>query len=497
MKRKTQEKKRPCCKVSFFVCSLNMRYFIITFGCDMNRSDSERIESVLQKIGWRETDKYQSADLIIVNSCSVRERVTNRVKSWAQKIKNLKTKKWIGAIVTGCLLEKDRKEFARDFDYVLDIKDLSILEKRLKEMGKKSDIYNNDKISPTANLSDVARWQAGKTPDYFKIKPHYKSSYRAAVPIMTGCNKFCTYCAVPYARGNEISRKPEDILKEIKILIKNGYKEITLVGQNVNSYGNDFLGVKEAVRRRLGHWVLENKKVKLKKTPRNHVDFPKLLRLVNKIPGKFWIHFLSPHPQDFSDNLIRAMRECDKFSGFVSIPLQSGSDKILKMMNRTYTASQYLELIKKIRRALLDIALATDTIVGFPGETNKDFKETVKVYKKAEFDMAFIARYSPRPGTAAANVFKDNVAPAEKKRRHYVLNEVLKETALLNNKKCIGKNVEVLIDKVKKADGGWQIQGKTRTFKTVVWNSVQKKNPGDLTFIKIAEATSWGLRAAG
>lgn len=473
-----------------------MRYFIVTFGCDMNRSDSERIESVLQKIGWRETDKYQSADLIIVNSCSVRERVTNRVKSWAQKIKNLKTKKRIGAIVTGCLLEKDRRDFARDFDYVLDIKDLPILEKRLKKISKKSNIYNEDKISPTATLSDVARWQTDKTPDYLKIKPRYKSSYRAVVPIMTGCNKFCTYCAVPYTRGHEISRKPEEILKEIGVLAKNGYGEITLVGQNVNSYGNDFLGVQETVRRRLGHWILESRGARLKKIPRGHVDFPKLLRLVNKIPGRFWIHFLSPHPQDFSDNLISAMKECRKFSGFVNIPLQSGSDKILKKMNRTYTSRQYLELIRKIRRILPDIALATDTIVGFPGETKKDFQETVKVYKKAKFDMAFIAGYSPRSGTAAANVFKDNVLSAEKKRRHYVLNEVLKKTALENNKKYIGKMVEVLIDKVKKTDGGRQVQGKTRTFKTVTFLTRQKKNPGDLTFVKIARATSWGLQAA-
>lgn len=304
-------------------------------------ADSERITAKLNTLGYRIAKDEKDADLLVLNSCSVRQSAINRLYAKINKYGNKKI------ILAGCLLESDKKKL-RD---------------------KISEIWHPD--------------------EYFDFVPDYSNPDKAYVPIMTGCDNFCSYCAVPYTRGRERSRPAKEIIDEIKKLVKKNYKEIWLLGQNVNSYP----------------------------------DFPGLLRKVNKVSGNFRIYFMSPHPKDFSDDLIKAMKECEKFSRCLNLPVQSGNNEILKKMNRPYTAEHYKKLARKIRKAVPDIKLSTDVIVGFPGETKKQFQDTVKLFKEIKFDSAFINKYSPRPGTPASKL-KDNVPPAEKKRHWQILNEI-------------------------------------------------------------------------
>jgi len=330
-----------------------MKYHIITFGCQMNKADSEKISAVLENKGYKAASKINEADLIVVNMCSVRQSAVNRVHGVVEKLKKLQTTNYRPqTILTGCILKKDKRKFAELFDEIVDIKDL------------------------TKN-----------------IKPKHSNNFSASVPIMTGCNNFCSYCVVPYARGEEISRPLKEITCEVKNLVKRGTKEIWLLGQNVNSY---------------------------------KYGFSKLLKAINKIPGEFCIRFTSSHPKDFSDDLIEAMAECKKVAKYLNLPVQSGDDKILKRMNRPYTVKQYKNLVKRIRKRIPDINLSTDVIVGFPGETKKQFENTVKLFKEIKYDIAYINKYSPRSGTAAAKL-KDNVSPQEKKRREKILEKTLKQ----------------------------------------------------------------------
>jgi len=335
----------------------------------MSISDSERVATVLESSGYKKTNNINEAGLAVVVMCSVRQSAVDRVIGLGQKIKKLKVKNpALKSTLTGCILKKDKKMLEERFDSVLEISDF------------------------------FAAWQKSHC-NYLEIKPKYNSKNSAFVPIMTGCNNFCSYCVVPYTRGREISRPSKKIISEIKKLIKNGYKEIWLLGQNVNSYSN----------------VLENNGI---------VNFPKLLKMVDDIPGNFKLNFLTSHPKDFSDELIKTMAKCKKLSKRLNLPIQSGDDKILKKMNRPYTISQYKNLVKKIRKTIPDISISTDVIVGFPGETKKQFENTVKAFKEIGFDMAFVNKYSPRLGTAAEKM-KDNVSWTEKKRREKVLIELV------------------------------------------------------------------------
>jgi tRNA-2-methylthio-N6-dimethylallyladenosine synthase len=350
------------------------------------------------------------------------------------------------------------------------------------------------------------------------VKPKYQNNFSAFVPIMTGCNNFCSYCVVPYVRGPEISRPANEILCEIKNLTEKGVKEIWLLGQNVNSY--------EVPRE-------TDAKQDAKQTRK--INFAKLLKMVNDIRGNFWIRFTSPHPKNFSDELIETMAKCQKVTPYLNLPVQSGDNEILKKMNRPYTIEQYKDLVKKIRDKFAsihegserEIAISTDVIVGFPGETEKQFQNTVKLFKEIKFDMAYIAKYSPRPGTAAAKL-KDNVSPKEKERRWKILTEILKKTALEKNKKYIGRTVEVLIEAEQRRTRTSSVRGrrglstlkyaenqrrsafssasisfyigKTRTYKTVKIQLDPKPytlNPnliGQFVKVKIIDALPWGLK---
>lgn len=326
-----------------------MKYFVVTFGCQMNEADSERIASAMESKNYEPALDMNKADLVVVNMCSVRQSAVDRVHGIINKLENSKTK----TILTGCVLKKDRNKFRKLFDEVVDIKDFY----------KQS----HDSVSDTA----------------------------AVVPIMTGCNNFCSYCVVPYTRGREKSRPSEEIICEVKKLIEKGHKEIWLLGQNVNSYSD--------------------------------IPFSELLRKINNISGKFLIKFTSSHPKDLSDDLIETIKKCDKVAKYLNLPVQSGDDEILKKMNRPYTVKQYMDLIKKIRKEIPDIDLSTDVIVGFPGETKEQFENTAKLFKEVKYNMAYINKYSPRYGTASEKL-EDDVPPKEKKRREKVLEEIIKET---------------------------------------------------------------------
>ncbi|MCX6723004.1 MAG: tRNA (N6-isopentenyl adenosine(37)-C2)-methylthiotransferase MiaB [Candidatus Staskawiczbacteria bacterium] len=414
---------------------MNKKYYIIVYGCQMNLSDSERISAVLENIKYKNTSNINEADLIVVTMCSVRQSAVDRVQGLADKLKKLKTTNYkLQTILTGCVLKRDRKKFLGYFDYVLDIKDIK----------KISEILNKK----LAKYSD----------NYLDITPKHTSKFSASVPIMTGCNNFCAYCVVPYVREREISRSSKEIVSEVKKLVKNGYKEIWLLGQNVNSYKD------------------------------HKTNFPALLKIINKIPGKFWIRFTSSHPKDFNQDVINALAEGGKITPYLNLPIQSGNTSVLKSMNRHYTVENYKNKIKELRKKIPDICLSTDIIVGFPGETKKQFENTAQLFRDIKYDMAYINKYSTRAGTAAAKL-KDNVSIIEKKRREKVLNEILKQTALENNKKYLNKTVEVLVDSKK----GNRLFGRTKEYKIIELNC-NKNLIGKFVKVKVIEANPWKLK---
>jgi tRNA-2-methylthio-N6-dimethylallyladenosine synthase len=433
-------------------------YYIITIGCQMNKSDSERIAGYLNKLGFKETAETRRADLVVLTTCGVRQSAEDRIYGLAPKIK--KANKKVKIIITGCLSEREdvKRRLKKYVDIWLPITELDSLAERLGL--KKKEI---------SSLSG-----------YLAISPEYDSSSSAFVPIGNGCDNFCSYCVVPYARGREVYRPAEEIIAEVESLVERGYREIILIAQNVNSYES------HNVER-----ITHNAK---------RINFAGLLKMINDIEGNFWIRFSTSHPKDMSDGLIKAIAECDptslklrrarKICEHIHLPVQSGDNEILRRMNRKYTAQHYKNLIKKIRKNIPLASITTDIIVGFPGETKKQFNETAKLFRRIKFDMAYVSKYSPRPNTAAFK-FKDNIPKDEKKRREEELMNILRKTALENNKKYIGKIVEVLVEG-KNKKGEWF--GKTRTFKNVELRmSNVKCSAREFVKVKISKARGFGL----
>lgn len=410
---------------------ITMKYYIFVIGCDMNRSDAERIATILDILGYKKTDNEDEADILIAVSCSVRLSATNKIYHKGNIWKKRKAKK----ILTGCVLPEDRKKLSAFFDLIIAIEDIVNLPEML---GYKKE--NKEKLL-----------------DYLSVHPIYESNFRAYVPIMTGCNNFCSYCAVPYTRGREKSRPQQEILKEVKDLIKNGYKEIMLLGQNVNSYQPNFV---------------------------------KLIREIDKFEGKYRVYFYSNHPKDVSDDLIKTLPKLNHFPNYLHLPLQSGNTEILKAMNRHYSKEDYLKLVSKIKEAMPDVAITTDIIVGFPGETDEKFKDTFEVLKKVQFDMAYIARFSPRPGTAAAKL-KNNVSETIKKERESILESELGKILKRKNKELVGETLRVLIDSKK----GGKYYGRTDSYKVVEVKTDQALNVGQFYDVEISEVEAWKLFA--
>lgn len=433
------------------------KYHIITYGCQMNHSDSERIAAVFEKYNYQRTLNVKEADWVIFNACSIRQKAVDRI--WGQ-VKNLK-KNRAKIILSGCVLIEDKKKFESVFDFILDIKELS----------------------SWPEILSLDRKLKNKKGDYLEIKPKYFSDYVAQIPIMTGCDNFCTFCVVPYIRDRERSRSPEVIIQQVEEVIKRGVKEIWLLGQNVNSYQYK-LTEKDCCFLK---GLFKKLKINLFFKKGEIITFEKLLRIVNNIPGDFWIRFTSSHPKDFSDQLIETIAECDKITEYLNLPVQSGDSEILKKMNRPYTIEKYLNLIKKIKKRIPNIFLSTDIIVGFPNETEEQFQNTIKLFKEIRFDMAYIAIYSSRPGTPAAKM-EDKISFQEKKERWLRLNKILEKILLEDNQKYLGQKVEVLVDKEKRGVSS----GKTRTYKSVIFPG--KDLNGKFIFVKIKKVFSWGLK---
>jgi len=418
------------------------RYLITTFGCQANTADSEKTAEIMEKLGYVCADNAEDLisaknPVLIFNTCSVRQKAEDRVFGLNNKLQELKIVNCkLKIVLTGCMMhysEKDLKKRLPLFDYFIDIKKIKTLEKILPKI-KEDHKMVLEKCSSTKSAP-------------FKVK----TKVSALVSISNGCDNFCAYCIVPLARGREISKTVIDIASDVKKAITNGAKEIWLLGQTVNSYKNE--GVK----------------------------FHNLLRLINDIDGDFWIRFTSPHPKDFSDELIKAMAECDKFAHYINLPVQSGNNAVLKRMGRPYTVGHYKKLVGKIRKAMPDIAISTDIIVGFPGETRKQFEDTKKLFEEIKFDMAFISEYSPRPKTAAAKMFEDDVPHQEKEKRKNELNEILKKTALENNQKLVGQTVKVL-------------NGRTEGNKPIEITNVKHSMLNKFVNVKIIKANIWSLK---
>lgn len=424
----------------------------------MNMSDAERLASVLTGLGYRETKNEAEADLIGIIACSVRQAAVDRIYGKLREWQLVKEKKPLITLLSGCVLPADRKKLADKFDLFIDINQLENLSKDLQT------------IAPQEKLA---------LPNFFSIEPSYYSSYRAFVPIMTGCNKFCTYCAVPHTRGREISRPSAEILKEVKDLLKKNYKEIILLGQNVNSYGLD----------------QKNARLDSPSTARREIKFPELLKKIDSLGKNFWLKFLTSHPYDMSLELIKTMSECKNLSPYLHLPIQSGSDTILKKMNRHYTVLSYKKLMRSIRKQLPNFAISTDIIVGFPTETKADFKATLALVKEVKYNTAYFAQYSPRVGTAAAKLFKDDVPKVEKKKRWQELNKLIGQQSLAFNKKLVGQNQLVLIDQYKKIGQHYLNIGKLSNYTTVKITTKKPLVIGNFVKVKINKALNWGVEA--
>ncbi|MFA5184257.1 MAG: tRNA (N6-isopentenyl adenosine(37)-C2)-methylthiotransferase MiaB [Patescibacteria group bacterium] len=430
---------------------INKTYHIITIGCQMNIADSERLAAFLESRGFLAAPDWRKAKVVILNTCGIRQMAEDRVYGLVNQIKKLNPGAQV--VITGCL--------SRRIDVQKRLAKSAALFLPINEMLQLPELLDGRELNPYYSL-DAVRLKEGEK--YLNIPSKHVSDVSAYVPIGNGCNNFCSYCVVPYARGREVYRPAAEIIAEVRGLIKAGYKEIILIAQNVNSYKDD------------------------------KYDFPRLLRQLAKLPGKFWLRFSSSHPKDMSDELIRIIGESRKICPHLHLAVQSGDDKILAAMNRKYTAASYKKLIKKVRAARPGIAITTDVIVGFPGETKAQFLNTVKLFKEVNFDLAYIAQYSPRPGTASAKM-KDNVSPAEKKRRANAVNEILKQTAGQNNQKYLGKSVEVLVEGQNKRG---KYYGKTGAYNTVLINvpaafKIKDGLIGQFVKVKIDQALPFGL----
>ncbi len=431
---------------------MNKGYYIFNYGCQMNASDTEHYAGQLEELGYQPVEDFHNADVIIVNTCCVRESAEKKIAGKIGELKSVKTKNPDVVIcVAGCMAQKDGEKLLKkhtQVDLLLGTAHVNDFKNILQEYQaeKKGRIYNDLTIRQSE----------------FEGKMVRQSSFSAWIPIMYGCNNFCTYCIVPYVRGRERSRAPENIIEEIRQAVKDGYKEFTLLGQNVNSYGKDF-GEKEA--------------------------FAKLLRQVNDIEGVERVRYMTSHPRDMSEEVIKAVAECEHVCENFHVPFQAGSDEILRQMNRGYNREKYLELIKTIRRYVPDAAITTDIIVGFPGETDEDFADTLNLVKEVGFDAAFTFIYSKRSGTPAAKM--ENQIPLDvKKQRLNQLMEVQNINSLCCNEQMVGKVFEVLAEGPSKDPKVWS--GRTRTNKLVLWNVEDKTySVGEKVQVLVETAQTW------
>ena len=429
------------------------KYFIRTYGCQMNVHDSEEISALLENLGFELVSEYEAADVIVLNTCAIRENAHDKVFGFLGLCKHLKeSKPDLKIIFCGCMAQEESvvKEIMDRHKYI----DLVFGTHNIHE-------FPNYLMNLSAGLNIEVKSNEGNV---FEIGETYKrdSKYVAWVNIMYGCDKFCTYCIVPYTRGKERSRKSEDILREVNCLKEKGYKEVTLLGQNVNAYGTD---------------------------REDEISFAALLESVAKT-GIERIRFVTSHPWNFTDEMIDIIAKYDNIMPYIHLPLQSGSNSILRLMGRRYTKEEYLSLYEKIKNRVKDVAITTDIIVGFPNETEEDFQETLDVVEKCKYDGAFTFIYSPREGTPAA-CMEDKIPKSVKEDRLHRLNEIVNKYSNMNNQKYLNQTVKVLLLGTSEKDEN-KLFGYTETQK-LVNVTCDKSLVGQIVNVKITEAKSFSL----
>ena len=430
------------------------KYFLRTYGCQMNVHDSEEIKYYLEALGYKECDALEEADIVVLNTCAIRENAKDKVFGYLGRCKHLKKiKKDLIIVIAGCLMQKPNEieEIQNKHKYIdiiigtHNLSELPDLIKKASESQKQDiEVYSN---------SDII---------FENVKYNRDSKITAWINIIYGCDKFCTYCIVPFTRGRERSRKMEDILKEVQDLHDKGYMEVTLLGQNVNAYGKDL---------DLGY------------------DFATLLENVAKI-GIPRIRFVTSHPWNFTDKMIDVIAKYDNIMPYIHLPLQSGSDDVLRKMNRRYTSEEYKTLFDDIKRKVKNVAITTDIIVGFPNETDEDFQKTLDIVNYCQFDGAYTFIFSPREGTAAAKM-QDDISLEVKEKRLKQLNELINKYSLESNKKMLGKKVDVLILGINEKNDD-NVYGYTDTMELV--NIEGGKNLiGKIVPVEIVDAKSFSL----
>ena len=509
-----------------------MTYHLVPLGCQMNQSDTERIRAVLESLGCSPASSEEHADILGVVACSVRQKAIDKVYGRISKWTEWKRSRPLLTFVSGCVLPTDREKFIDRFDLLFTINELPQLPEMLRDCGLvtpaslraaeqqagRAGAAESPRLDPsrsptTPKLSDgwvppvVAERRSRKALSaglasqnasreaadvgagtqlpiipveshdddrrgFWKIAPDYTSNFEAYVPIQNGCDKFCTFCAVPYTRGREVSRPSDEILQEVESLVANGYRSITLLGQNVNSYGLDRQARKEG----------------------RELSFAELLKEIGEIGQRsgqrFWTYFTSPHPRDMTPDVIDVISEYSVLARQIHLPIQSGDDKVLIRMNRNHTVNQYRQVVRKIRDTIPEATLFTDIIVGFTGETHAQFEQTRAVMRDVAYNMAYIAMYSPRPG-AASSRWEDDVPKTEKKSRLHTLSGELQETSLRYNQALIGAELPVLVEGADRKHG--YLSGKTEGKLIVRFRSDDQSLIGSFAGVRVTSVTPMSM----
>lgn len=443
----------------------NLKYTILTMGCQLNENDSEKLCGMLEKMGYTKTEKQNDADLALFNTCCVRENAEDKLFGKLGELKRLKEQKGIIIAIGGCMMQEKHitDKIKESYPFVDILFGTHTLHKFPEDLYKV--------IEEKRKLEDILDID-GKIYEGLPIKRD--SKIKASVTIMNGCNNFCSYCIVPYVRGRERSRQPRDIIEEVKELAKEGYKEITLLGQNVNSY----LRVEREKNIPFEEYQGVN-------------SFATLLRTINKIDGIERIRFISPHPKDFTDDVIEAIADCEKVCKLVHLPLQSGNTKVLKEMNRKYTKEQYLNLVEKMKNKIPNLTLSTDIIVGFPGETDEEFEDTLEVVEKVRFEQVYMFIYSRRVGTPGDKM--QNQIPEDIKHKRFDKLKALVESQIEeNNKKYIGTTQKILVEGESKNNSN-MLSGRTESNKVVIFEG-SKELIDKIINIKIISQHMWYLK---
>ena len=438
----------------------------------MNRSDTERVRTVLHGMGFTETDEEEEATILGVIACSVRQKGIDKVYSRILKWNEMKQNHNCITFVSGCILPADRERFVKLFDLVFTMNELPDLPDMIRQYGvfiPTKDAIEQEPVFPLVGIPINRNVNPSANMDRFwVINPDHLSDFEAFIPIQNGCNKFCTYCAVPYTRGREVSRKSEDIINELKELVDKGYKSITLLGQNVNSYGLDKKG--------------------------EEINFAELLRRIGTYgdaSGKeFWVYFTSPHPRDMSDEVIEVISQYKCLGKQIHLPIQSGDDNMLQRMNRKHTLEDYRHIIHTIRRLLPEATIFTDIIVGFTGETEEEFENSRKAMEEFKYNMAYIAQYSVRPG-AVASSWADDVPKAKKRERYHILTDELMKHSLVYNQGLIGKTQKVLVTGYDRKNG--YLTGHTEGKIVIRFQSRDKSLIGQIVTVKVTSATALSI----